>query len=226
MRFLLCFLLVFAVSGFVRAQTDSAYAETEEEEPSFWSKPSDEEKGRLGIVMGMQASTLRGGGVANNRAMFGLLGGGYGRIKLVSNLWLQQQLQVSFRGSNFGNDAGEISSIRMLCLDAPLYFFFRLSKNSQHKLGLGVQYSTLLTSDIYVDKQSFPAGRAPAIDKNDWGAAIAYQYQLDYLAFQVAVKSGFRNLNLGRPWPGPNQTTLTNNNGVLNHFGVELNLIF
>jgi hypothetical protein len=194
------------------------------DDPSDWFKPSENETSRLGIIMGTQISAIYGPAIPNSKALFGLLGGGYGRYNFKRGYSIQQALQVSFRGGNFQSDPGAIHSIKLLYLDAPLIIFKKLGKNSKQQLGFGLQYSNLLNSSMYLDSKSFPTGESPKLDKNDWSSIIAYQYQFEYFALQIASKIGNRNLNLGYDWP--DFAKPLNNKGSLHNFALELNIIF
>ncbi len=207
-----------------QAQIDSSEIS---DEPSDWVKPNADEKSRLGIVMGVQMSTLTGTELSNNKAMFGLLGGGYGRINFKYGLSLQQALQVSFRGGDFNSGAANISAIRLLYLDAPFLIYKQLGKTNKHKLGAGIQYSHLYNTTLYYNNKSYPTGQSPRLNKNDWIPLLAYQYQFDYFAMQLIAKRGLRNLNLGYEWPADgNANPLINKGGSLNGLILELNLIF
>jgi hypothetical protein len=217
----LSLIFLFLVYTKTWAQIDSSdYTE----EPIFWSKPSENEKTRLGIKMGLQFCTLTGTALQNNTFRFGLLGGGYGRVNLKKGWSFQQEFQVSFRGSNFNSSSGEITSMKLLYLDAPLILFKQLKKKSPHKIGLGVSYAHLINSSLFIDNKSYPTGNAPDIDKNDWLAVVAYQYQFEFFALQAATKYGLRNINLGYAWP--DNAKPINNNGSLNNLTFELSFIF
>lgn len=205
------------------AQTDSTQ-ENGGEEIWYWSKPSSEEFGRLGIKMGIQVTGLNGNTIPNYRPMFGLLGGAYGRINFKKTWSIQQEVHISFRGSNYVAEPNGIKSLRLLYIDAPIYLMKQFSRNSPHKLGIGVQYAHMLSAALYIDNVTFPTKTSPKLDRNDWLPSVAYQYQLDYFAFQVAAKYGIRNINLGYDWP--ENAKPDNNNGKLHNFAVELNLIF
>ncbi len=219
---LAAFLLLLCLN--TNAQIDSSEIS---DEPSDWIKPTNDEKSRLGIIMGVQLSTLNGNEIPNNQAMFGLLGGGYGRINFKYGISIQQELQVSFRGGDFNTSPGNISSIRLLYFDAPFLLFKQLGNSSKHKIGLGVQYSHLYNTTLYYSKKSYPTGQAARLDKDDWLPLLAYQYQFDYFALQLIAKKGARNLNLGYEWPADgNANPLVNKGGNLNALILELNLIF
>ncbi|MCG9879497.1 MAG: hypothetical protein MH472_02755 [Bacteroidia bacterium] len=205
------------------AQTDST-EESENEEVWYWSKASSEEFGRLGIKMGLQLTGLNGNTIPNYRPMFGLLGGAYGRINFKKTWSIQQEVHISFRGANYVAEPNGIKSLRLLYIDAPVYLMKQFSKNSPHKIGIGIQYAHMLSSALYIDNATFPTKTSPKLDRNDWLPTMAYQYQLDYFAFQVSAKYGLRNINLGYPWP--ENAKPENNNGKLHNFALELNIIF
>jgi hypothetical protein len=217
---ILLFLLLLSYSA-VFAQEDST---DYDDEPNYWVKPSNDEKSRFGIVMGMQVSSLLGTALPENRPLIGLLGGAYGRFNFKSGWSIQQEAHISFRGGNFVAQAGEISSIKLLYLDFPFMVFKRFSIKSKHRFGAGVQYSSLINSYMYVDYGSYPLGASPKLDKNDWAPLIAYQYQFPFFALQGSAKYGLRNLNLGQDWP--ESAKPLNNNGMLNNFVVTVNIIF
>jgi hypothetical protein len=223
-KFVFLLFLSFVFSSNATAQTDSTDSDNDGESFSLWVKPSSDEKSRLGIKMGMQITGISGNAIPNARPMFGLLGGGYGRINFKGGWSLQQEVQVSFRGSNYQSEANGIKSLRLLYIDAPLYLMKQLKRNSPHKLGVGMQYAHQISAAMYIDSKAFPTGVSPSLDRNDWMPSLAYQYQLDYFAIQVAGKYGLRNINLGNPWP-ENAKPL-NNNEKLHNFAFEVNLIF
>jgi hypothetical protein len=220
-KFLLIIFLLLSF-GPVFAQEDST---DYDDEPNYWVKPSNDEKSRMGIVMGIQTSSLFGTALPDNGVLVGLLGGAFGRYNFVKSGWsVQQEAHISFRGGNFKADAGEISSLKLLYLDFPFIIFKRFSKKSLHRFGAGIQYSTLINSYMYVDNGSYPLGSSPKLDKNDWSPLLSYQYQFPFFAIQGCVKYGLRDINVGQPWP--ESAKPFNNNGNINNFVITANLIF
>ncbi|MBP7510341.1 MAG: outer membrane beta-barrel protein [Bacteroidia bacterium] len=213
--------ILILVTNNLWSQVDST---DNSDEPFFWNKPSEDEKSRLGIKMGMQVSSLFGSALPDNALRFGLLGGGYGRINFKKGWSVQQELQISFKGSNFNFPANQISAMKLLYVDAPFIIFKQLKKQSPHKIGLGVSYARLINSVLFVNDNPYPTGNQIDIDKNDWLAVGAYQYQFEYFALQGAAKYGLRNLNLGNPWPDNSKPI--NNNGTLTNFTIEFSIIF
>lgn len=215
------FFFLFFSFGVVFAQEDST---DYDDETNYWVKPSNDEKSRIGIVMGVQVSSLLGNALPENRPMVGLLGGAYGRYNFKSGWSIQQEAHISFRGGNYNSNAGEISSLKLLYLDFPFILYKKFSKKSKHRFGAGIQYSNLLNANMYVDKSGYPTGASPKLDKNDWAPLISYQYQFPFFALQGSAKYGLRDLNLGQPWP--ESAKPLNNNGSINSFVVTINLIF
>ena len=196
-----------------------------DDEPNYWVKPSNDEKSRIGIVMGIQTSTLFGTAFPENKLLVGILGGAFGRYNFVKSGWsIQQEAHISFKGSNYNGNAGEVSSLKLLYLDFPFVIYKRFSKKSNHRFGAGIQYSYLVNSYMYVDNGSYPLGSTPKLDENDWSPLVSYQYQFPFFAIQGCVKYGLRDLNLGQPWP--ESAKPLNNNGNINNFVITANLIF
>ena len=219
------FLLLCIWGNSLLAQTDSTDEEYEEE-PVPWVKASQEGRYKLGIKMGLQYCTLLGSYPLDNGVMVGVLGGGLARVNLNGGWSLQQEMCISFKGGRFKSTPPDIGTIKILYLDFPLMLMKKLGNKSPHKVGLGMQYSTVINKLIFQDKSTFPTGGDPSLDRNDWAGVTAYQYQLEYIAFQLAVKYGFRDINLGRTWPGNDGVPITNKSGSMHNFAVELNLLF
>jgi hypothetical protein len=221
-------LLLACASLNLCAQTDSTDNGDDDylDDPIPWVKASQEGKHKFGVKMGMQYCTLLGTYPLDNKLMIGVLGGGLYRYNFKRGLSLQQEALISFRGGKFKGSSPDIGTIKILYLDFPLMLMQKLGAKSPHKLGLGVQYSTAINQLFYQDKSTFPTGASPAIDKNDWAVVSAYQYQLEYIAFQLAAKYGLRDINLGEDWPGNDGVPIPNKSGSMHNFAVELNIIF
>ncbi|MCF8254239.1 MAG: PorT family protein [Bacteroidia bacterium] len=222
---LLLFAWFFVFAFMVKGQEDSTSYDPLDE-PNPWTKPNNQEKTRLGVKMGVQNTYLLGSELSDKKSMIGLLGGGYGRINFNKTWSLQQEFQISFKGGNFNAGPSEIRSFRLLYLDAPIILMMAFGPKEKHKVGVGIQYSNLLNSNLYIEKKSYPTGESPKLDLNDWAPLFAYQYQFEYFAMQASAKYGLRDLNLGKPWPGNDNTFITNNQGSLHNFAVEINIIF
>jgi hypothetical protein len=97
---------------------------------------------------------------------------------------------------------------------------------SQHRFGAGAQFSHALNKLVFQDNNTFPAEGNIPLNNNDWSLVTAYQYQLDYIAFQICLKGGLRNINLGRDWPGNNNLPINNKLGSMHNFALEFNLLF
>lgn len=222
--FLLCCSL-FVLHSNVLGQTDST-EEDDDEVPFTWVKASDEGRYRLGIKMGLNLTAIYGSYPIDKGMRLGVLGGGFGRLNLTKSFSIQHELLITFRGGRFKGNSPDIGAIKFLYLDVPVVFLFKPSPKSQHRFGAGMQYSNALNTLVFQDNSTFPADGDIPLDKNDWAIVTAYQYQLDYIAFQFALKGGLRNLNLGRNWPGNSGTFIDNKFGSLHNFALEFNLLF
>lgn len=225
MRFRYFFCLVFSLNCLLAsAQTDST--DNDEFDDTFTLfKPGPEGKTRFGVKMGFQTSTLLGSEMDNQKAMFGILGGLYGRYHLNKRLCLQSELQISFRGSAFNHgSSGEYSTIKLLYADLPLMMFYEFGKDRNHSIGVGVQASNLISGNMYFNGISIPGGRTPNFYKWDVLPVLAYQRRFPFFILQSAAKYGLSNINLGEAWP--NNGKPENNKGSIHNFAVEFNIIF
>lgn len=210
------------------AQTDSTETTDEEidEDPIPWVKATNEGVYRLGVKMGIQYCTLLGTYPLDNKAMFGLLGGGYGRLNHKSGWSLQHELYISFRGGKFKENPPDVGTLKILYLDVPVILLKKFGAKSRHRAGAGMQYSHAINALMFQDRSTMPTGTNPSIDKNDWSVLLCYQYQFDYVALQLMPKYGLRNINLGYPWPGGDGISIPNKSGSMHNFAVEFNLLF
>jgi hypothetical protein len=225
MSFRYFFCLILSLNLFVaNAQTDSTENDPDDETFTFF-KPGPEGKTRFGVKMGVQSSSLFGTEMKNQKPMFGILGGLYGRYHLSKRICLQAEAQLSFRGSSFNHgSSGEYSTIKLLYVDMPVMFFYEFGKDKNHSLGLGIQTSNLMSANMYFNGISIPGSKTPAMDKWDFLPVFAYQYRLPFFIFQSAAKYGLRDINLGQTWP--NNGTPLNNKGSIHNFALEFNIIF
>ncbi len=209
------------------SQIDSTNVEGEEEEaPIPWVKASDEGVYRLGIKMGFNLTAILGSYPIDKSPRLGLLGGGYGRINFNKSVSLQHELLISFRGGRFRGISPDIGAIKYLYLDVPLLLMIKPQPKSVHRIGAGMQFSHALNKLVFQDDNPYPADGSIPLDNHDWAIVGAYQYQMEYVAFQIALKGGLRNINLGRDWPGNSGATIANKSGSMHNFALEFNLIF
>jgi len=223
MRVLFVIIACLFLNNVSLGQTDST---EEEDTPIPWVKASEEGKYRLGIKMGFNVTSIFGSYPIEKGLRLGILGGGFGRINFNKTVSLQHELLITFRGANFKGNSPDIGAIKFLYLDFPAMLMFKPVPKSQHRLGAGIQYSHALNKLVFQDNNTFPAEGNIPLDNNDWALITAYQYQLDYIAFQICLKGGLRNLNLGRDWPGNNNTPINNKLGSMHNFALEFNLLF
>ncbi len=223
MRVLFVIIACLFLNNVSLGQTDST---EEEDTPIPWVKASEEGKYRLGIKMGFNVTSIFGSYPIEKGLRLGILGGGFGRINFNKTVSLQHELLITFRGANFNGNSPDIGAVKFLYLDFPAMLMFKPVPKSQHRFGAGIQYSHALNKLVFQDNNTFPAEGNIPLDNNDWALTTAYQYQLDYIAFQICLKGGLRNLNLGRDWPSNNNTPINNKLGSMHNFALEFNLLF
>ncbi len=207
----------------LQAQVEDAIDSTLEEDESRPVKVLPDDKYKFGIKLGCQFSTLMGEENSNNTSNFGLNGGIYMRRKFKSEKWgYQIELNGSFRGSNFTPKDNEYSAIRLFYLDMPLLCFINLTKDENHKILFGPQFSYLLTSSIYKGPFLDRYDSIPNLNKLDLLACVGYHIRLGHVSFQTMLKYGFMSINNGilqgiKP---------TNTGKSMNNFIFELNFLF
>ncbi|MBC7381560.1 MAG: outer membrane beta-barrel protein [Bacteroidia bacterium] len=228
-QLILIFIITLGINLTAWAQVDSLQADTADflEDDSKMVKPELEGKFKLGIKMGAQTCTLLGSEMNNAKLTFGLLGGGYARFNLSKRLknWsIQTESQISFRGSNFSYTDSSYSALRLLYIDVPVIIFKAIDSKKVHRIGMGVQFSYLLNSAMYLGKIIYPTATNPKLLRFDFSGIVAYQYHLPFFALQLAGKYGITNINIGSTWP--DSAKPLNSNGNIRNFTVELSLIF
>ena len=224
MRILFVILISLFLNNTLLGQTDST--EEVEEQPIPWVKASDEGRYRLGIKMGFNITAIYGSYPIDKGARLGVLGGGFGRVNFNKTISLQHELLITFRGGNFKGTSPDIGAIKFLYLDFQVMLMVKPGPKSQHRFGAGAQFSHALNKLVFQDNNTFPAEGNIPLNNNDWSLVTAYQYQLDYIAFQICLKGGLRNINLGRDWPGNNNLPINNKLGSMHNFALEFNLLF
>lgn len=221
-KFITFFTLILC-SNLLQAQDGENTDSTLEEDESRPAKVLPDDKYKLGIKLGCQFSTLTGEENSNNTSNFGLNGGVYIRRKFKSEkLGYQIELNGSFRGSNFTPKDNEYSAIRLFYLDMPLLCFINLTKDENHKILFGPQFSYLLTSSIYKGQFLDRYDSIPNLNKLDLLASVGYHFRMGHVSLQTMLKYGFISINNGilqgiKP---------TNTGKSMNNFIFELNFLF
>lgn len=185
--------------------------------------PMPDGKYKIGLKLGVLGSTITGEENTQNTIKFGLSGGAYLRRKFKNEKWgYQIELNGSFRGSNYEANDTNYSSIRLIYLDVPLYLFFNLTKNEDHKIVVGPQFSYLLSSALYKNTFNLPESKPPKLIEYDILACGGYHYRLGHIAIQTMLKYGFVNINNGLL---PNITPANQGKSMYNLI-FEVNLLF
>jgi hypothetical protein len=219
-RAALLFLIGICLLNPLWAQTDSTDLD---DEPVEYVKPGPEPDTKVGIKMGIQINSLFGSENNNNRPSFGVLGGGYIRQKLNDKNWLQTELQISFRGSNFKANIAEYNSIRLLYIDVPILYMHAFGK-ATNRFIFGVQGSYLVTPSMYLLNQPLPITTNFKFNRYDVLPVVGYQYHMPFFAIQFVAKYGLININQPQEWP--QKALPVNTGGSMHNFVTEINLIF
>ncbi|MFI5221512.1 MAG: porin family protein [Bacteroidia bacterium] len=228
-KFLFLIALFFGSLQVYSQQADSA--SVPEEEPVF-VKPDNSDPLKIGIKIGVGYARLTGDELKNPSGRIGINGGVYLRYRFKSKLCIVPELGVSFRGSNFNNEAGEYSSIRLYYIDLPVMMMYPISSTGNNLVIGGLQYSYLLHSSMFVSTDGTPLGDEPAFNRSDILAACGMQFNTPFVGFQFLLKYGLLNMNANQTWPinsansASTPTLPPNGGGTIHNFIIELNLLF
>jgi hypothetical protein len=206
----------------LQAQVDSTDIELEDDEPGEWLKGNMNETHKFGIRFGLSTSTMFGSELENPRPFFGLNGAGYYRYRYSEKSALQLEVGFSLRGSKFSNAADEYSSLRMYCIDAPLYWVRSINKSNNSHLLIGAQYSYILNPNIYIGRSALPDDVTPKLNPNDVMAVAGTQFYAGFVGFQLLAKYGLIDINNGLI----ENLKPTYKGGNINNFTFEINFLF
>lgn len=168
---------------------------------AFGQKYNDQENFKVGLNAGLNLTTVYGGEFQNPRIKYGFVVGMYYRqpIKKLKNQHLQFDLRAAFRGSSFKNEGDDhYYKMNLFYLDAPLMDYIQIGKEDKHYLILGVQYSHLINSLLFLK----PTGTNPiseGIDMLDYDASLILGYHNNgyYAGWSFIFTGGFLNINDG-----------------------------
>lgn len=216
--------LLISMSLSTYAQTDSADIAMEEDDPGAfeWLKGDMNETHEYGIRLGTNTTTMLGGELKNPTTTFGLNGSVYYRYKFKPKDAVQIDLGFSMRGSNFNNNIGEYEAIRVYYLDAPIMWVHALNQKATTHAVIGLQYSQLLNSSIYIKPQALPESDKPKFKTYDVMALAGAQFYSGFIGFQLIAKYGLVNINDGLI---PNLNPAFKNKDIHN-FAFEINFLF
>lgn len=210
-------------ANLMHAQVEDEIDSTIADDETRPVKVLPDDRYKFGIKLGTQLSTILGEENGNSTMSFGLNGGAYLRRKFKSQKWgYQVELNGSFRGSNFTPKDKEYSAIRLFYLDLPTLVFINITKDENHKVLFGPQFSYLLSSSIYNGPAMVNYDSIPNLNKFDVLACVGYHYRMGHVSLQTMIKYGFMSINNGllqgiKP---------TNTGKSMNNFMLELNLLF
>lgn len=195
-RFLLfCTLLPMSLALF--AQVDSAESEEWDEGEIEWLRHNMNEEHVYGIRLGMSTSAMLGGELDNPRPLFGVNGSVYYRYRYTPRAAVQIEAGFSRRGSRFANSPTEYTSIRMYCIDVPLFWVRSLNRKGTSHALVGAQYSRMLEPDIYIGRASRPEEQTPKLKTDDLMLLAGAQFYAGFVGFQLVAKYGLVNINNG-----------------------------
>lgn len=219
LRFILLFLFVMPVL-MLQAQQDSTADDSDEEPVLVIPKINPDFK--IGVKLGSGASIMLGQELDNAGLTYVLTGGMYIRYKFRPRSAVQMEAYASFRGSNFNNSNGEISSIRTYYLDVPVLWVYSLTESQLTHMVLGLQYSYLFNADLYVKPNVFPEKQTPKLLKSDCMAVGGVQFYTPFVGFQILAKYGLLDINKGLI----NNLKPAYKGKDIHNFAVEINLLF
>lgn len=217
------FLLLCAPSYTLMAQNDDEIDSTVADGEDKPVPPEPDGKYKFGVKIGLLGSTITGKENDNNTLRFGLGGGVYVRKKFKNEKWgYQAEFNISLRGSNYRATDSTYATITLGYIDVPLYLFFNVSKDQNHKILIGPQFSYLINASLYKNKQNVSEPDPPKLIKHDVLGCLGYHYRLGHVAIQTTLKYGFVNINDGLL---PNITPKNQGKSMHNLF-FEINLLF
>ncbi len=209
------------ISGFAFAQTDSTQAEGDDDEPYLVIPPINEQL-KLGVKFGGGVSALTGHELHNPVPTYLLNGGIYLKWRFKPHWSLQPELNISFKGSKFNNGNLEYSQIMMYSLDVPVLLMYGLNSQNTSNIIVGLQYSHILNSALYLTGALVPENTEPSLTKNDLLGVIGTQFHTPFIGFQILAKYGFIDMNNGL-LPNLNPP---NTGKDIHQFLFEINLLF
>ncbi len=214
-------LLVFSIPVF--AQTDSTSTnEEDDDDEGVLVKHNMNEQHKFGLKLGVGFCTVTGEEMSNPRPLVGISGSVYYRYKLNEKLAIQPEAGIGLRGSNFNNNNGEYSKLRLYYFDMPMLMVYAINEpKTTHIIG-GLQYARLLNASIYVEPNSVAEGTPPALIKNDWSLLAGVQFYGGIVGFQCLLKYGLVNINDGLI---PNLNPSFKNKDI-HTFALECSLLF
>jgi len=190
--YLLIMLICFCENATAQEAEDSIANDEE-----TWVKPEINPEFKVGIKLGSGVSTMVGKESNTNKLYFNLMGGMYLKYRFKPHWFIQPEISVSRRGSNFDNGPAEYSRIQCYYLDFPLLFMRGINVNNSSVIAFGLQYSRLLNSSIYQYRDAYPQSSKPGLTKNDFMLVGGAQFHTPFVGFQFLCKYGLININDG-----------------------------
>jgi hypothetical protein len=174
--------------------------------------PDYDKNTNFGIKLGISASTMFGGELANPTPLMGYVAGIYYHNKLDKKLFhYQTGLDLRLRGSNFNNvnetQANRTySRIGIISVDMPLNLLIKVgefTKAKANQIMVGIQPGIIFRSVVYIGADQMPlnSGNFSSTWDNlplknfELTGLLGYQHKQEGFGYQIALKVGLNNLN-------------------------------
>lgn len=199
--------------------------------------PDARRKDKFGIRVGMGITRLNSPELQNTRVSRGYQGAFYYRVNLFKGFHLNPELGASIKGANFKNGDVGYTQISLFYFDFSMLGMVQLDAAQNHNIVFGGQASRLMRSSMFIGPEQFPSFLQLPFKNWDYFAVLGYQFNTQYIGFQLSLKYGLRNI--AADFANYNKNSV-NNNGVqfidikpsltgvkdVRNFSVELSLYF
>lgn len=156
--------------------------------------PDAKRKDKFGIRVGVGITRLNSPQLVNTKVSHGYEGAFYYRVNLFKGFHLNPELGASIKGSRFANSNVDYTQISLFNFDGALLGIIQLDPSFNHNLVVGVQASRIMRSSMFIGPEQFPSYLQLPFKKWDYAAVLGYQFNTQYVGFQLALKYGFRNI--------------------------------
>ncbi len=174
--------------------------------------PDYEKNTNFGIKLGISASTMFGGELANPTPLLGYVAAIYYHSKLDKKLiHYQTGLDLRLRGSNFNNVNDSQSNraytrIGIISVDIPLNLLIKVgdfTKAKTNHIMVGIQPGFIFRSVVYIGADQMPLNSGTysstwanlPLKNFELTGILGYQHKQEGFGYQIALKVGLNNLN-------------------------------
>lgn len=156
--------------------------------------PDAKRKDKFGIRVGMGITRLNSPQLVNTKLSRGYEGAFYYRVNLFNGFHLNPELGASIKGANFTNGDVSYTQISLFNFDLTLLGIIQLDRDFNHNLVIGGQASRIMRSSMFIGPEQSPSFLQLPFKKWDYSAVVGYQFNTQYVGFQLALKYGLRNI--------------------------------